>query len=158
MHNLIKLPTIIFMFLLVPAYANAADTDWHKLSDTYQVYLGVVPASKIKENPYLVDNDVKLHGGIKEQGNYSHHVMIAVFDKKTNARINDATVIVEVRKKTLIGGRAEEKPLQKMITSGTITYGNYFTLYPKEAYEIEIKIYRPNQNGSEELEFIFEPY
>jgi len=153
-----KLTIGILAFILVPVIANASNIDLHKTSDNYQVYLGVVPADMIKESPYLIDNDVKLHGGINNKDNNSYHVLVAIFDSKTNKRIEDVTVIAEVNKKSLLSGIEIEKPLQKMVTSGTITYGNFFTMNQKNTYKIKVIVYRPNQSTKETFEFTYEPY
>ena len=158
MIKLIKRIASIYALLLLSTIANASNVDLHKTSDDYQVYLGIVPAERIKQNPYLVDNDVKIHGGVQSKGKSSYHVMVAIFDFKTNKRIEDATVIAEVTKKSILSGSETEKPLQKMVTSGTVTYGNFFDMDKKNVYEIKVSVYRPNINGKETFEFVYEPY
>lgn len=153
----------VFKFCLVlflttfafPAIVQADEISRHEISDSYQVYLGVVAASLIKEKPFLIDSDVSLHSSLKKQGRDAYHVMVAIYDKSSNKRIRNATVIAEVEEKSLVGGTEEEKPLEKMVTSGTITYGNYFTLKKGKRYSINMKIYQGDRGGYEEVTFLY---
>jgi len=127
----------------------------HKDSSSYRVYLGVVPASMIKNDPKLVDGDKSLHGGIPRQTPEVYHVLVAIYNKNDNSRVKDATVIAEVSANKLLNRRKTVKPLEKMITSGQITYGNYFKLESKGKYEIEAIIYESDRDGYEKVEFAY---
>ena len=48
-----------------------------------------------------------------------------------------------------------EKPLEKMLTSGLITYGNYFSMPKQGEYEIAVRIYEPNKDQAEPVTFIY---
>lgn len=145
----------MFLTLLaVPLTAWAADASWHHESANYHVYLGVVPTSLIKTNPVLVDGDKTLH----KSGNASdssEHVLVSVFRKPNNERVANATVIARVGIKKLLGGTKVEKPLEKMLTSGVVTYGNYFSLPKKGDYEIAVRIYEPNKDQAESVTFAY---
>lgn len=156
---MINLAAVFTAFLLTTGPAIGAEgSDTHVVSKSYQVYLGVVPANRITKDPYLIDRDVSLHGGIKSLSANDYHVMVAIFDKKTNERIKDATVTAKVEKKGLMSGDEIVLPMEKMITSGTVTYGNFYRMSRDESYEIEVVIYRPRQSGYEEVEFTYKPY
>jgi len=134
---------------------SADDISLHTDSASYRVYLGIVPASMIKNDPKLVDGDKSLHGGAQRQLPGTYHIMLAIYDKRDNKRITDATVIAQVRPKKLLSREIVVRPLEKMASSSTITYGNYFALSDKGKYEIEAKIYESDKNGYEEVEFSY---
>lgn len=128
---------------------------WHAESESYRVYQGVVPASLIKSQPVLVDGDRSLHGGAELQAGAAQHVMVAVYRKSDNARVTGATLIAKVGPARLLGGAKQEKPLERMATTGGITYGNYFEMPEPGKYDIEVRIYETHRDGSEEIEFSY---
>jgi len=97
-------------------HAGAESNAFHQESKRYLVYLGVVPASLLKKEPERVDRDKQLHGGIAAQTPAAQHVMVTIFRKDGNVRVLDATVIATVRPGKLFTRKAEEKPLEKMLT------------------------------------------
>ena len=136
----------------------AADSNWSAESKSYRVYLGVVPASMIKKNIMLIDKDKSLHGGTNNVTSATQHIMVSIFSKKDNVRILNATAIAEIKNKKLLGGNKITKPLEKMNTSGAITYGNYFKLSKKGKYAIEVDIYQSDKSGHEEVEFLYKKH
>lgn len=146
--------SLLFAALLLSMSAHAEEPRaWHAESDNYRAYLGVVPASLIKRQPILVDGDRTLHGGADRQSGAAQHVMVAIYRKSDNARVVGATVIAKVKKAKLFGGDAQERPLERMATTGGITYGNYFDLPEAGSYAIEVRIYEADRNGSEQVTF-----
>ncbi|TDY02441.1 hypothetical protein [Thiohalophilus thiocyanatoxydans] len=161
MKNYFRINTltgILALFLVFSLNAMAENTDLHTTSETYQVYLGIVPGARITKEPYLVDRDKSLHGGIDSLGSNDYHVMVAIFDKENNSRIKDATVIAKIDKKGFMSGENITMPMEKMITSGTVSYGNFFNLKSDSTYNMTVEIYRPRSNGYEEVEFTFKPF
>ena len=144
---------ILGTFLGTPAPVLAAEESSHLESANYHVYLGMVPASLIKENPTLVDGDKTLHRD-DSMGDLSQHVLVAVFRKPNNERVLNATVIAQVGIKKLLGGAKAEKPLEKMLTSGVVSYGNYFSMPKPGEYEITVRIYEPNKDQAEVVKFV----
>lgn len=145
-----KLLLLALSFIAAPLPVMAADASWHHESASYHVYLGVVPASLIRSNPALVDEDKALHKG-NDAGDASQHVMVSIFRKPGNERVTNATVIARVGPRRLLGGGGVEKPLEKMRTSGVITYGNYFSMPKKAEYEIEVRVYEPHKEQPERI-------
>ncbi len=139
---------------LIATPAPAVEPGSHLESASYHIYLGVVPASQIKENPALVDGDKTLHKG-NNAGDTSQHVLVAVFYKPNNERVASATVITRVRLKKLLNQTNVEKPLEKMLTSGLITYGNYFQMPTQGDYEITVRIYDTNKDEAETVTFLY---
>ncbi len=150
-----------FAAVLQPLMAQSAPSaeasnPWHAESESYRAYLGVVPASLIRRKPVLVDGNKDLHGGADRQGGAGQHVMVALYRKTDNTRVTTATVIADVAPKKLLGGEKQEKPLERMATTGGITYGNYFEMPGTGPYEVELTIYEPHRSGSEELTFVYQ--
>lgn len=149
---------MLLTLLAAPLTSWAADASWHHESASYHVYLGVVPTSLIKTNPVLVDGDKTLHQGdhaSDSSDDSSDHVLVSVFRKANNERVVNATVIARVGIKKLLGGTKVEKPLEKMLTSGVVTYGNYFSIPKKGDYEIAVRIYEPNKDQAESVTFAY---
>lgn len=149
----ITVGTMLFVGALTAA--TASDVNWHAESKSYQAYLGVVPVFMLKKQPYLIDRDVHLHGGLEKQDPAAQHIMVSVFRKSDKQRVLDATLIATVKARKLLGGIEIVKPLEKMVSGGAVTYGNYFMLPEKGEYKIDVEIYEPNKNGSETVSFIF---
>lgn len=155
-YRSVTLAVLMLGAVSVSMSANAEESSaWRAQSETYRAYLGVVPASLIKREPVLVDGDRKLHGGAEQQSGASQHVLVALYRKSDNARVVGATVIAEVKPARLLGGKEQEKPLERMATTGGITYGNYFDMPEQGKYDIDVHIYETNRNGSEEVEFSY---
>jgi len=148
----------MFLTLLAaPLTAWAVDASWHQESASYHVYLGVVPTSLIKANPVLVDGDKTLHKD-NNANDSGEHVLVSVFRKPNNERVVNATVIARVGAKKLLGGTKVEKPLEKMLTSGVITYGNNFSMPQKREYEIAVRIKEPNKAQAESVKFAYKKF
>ena len=145
------------VILAAPLTAWAADASWHHESASYHVYLGVVPTSLIKANPVLVDGDKTLHKD-NNASDSGEHVLVSVFRKPNNERVVNATVIARVGAKKLLGGTKVEKPLEKMLTSGVITYGNNFSMPQKREYEIAVQINEPNKDQAESVKFAYKKF
>ena len=144
------------LMMLIASISHASDSNWHSDTKSYRVYLGVISASAIKNNPKLIDQEKSLHGGLHNATSSSQHIMVSIFTKNGNKRLLNATVIAKVKNKKIIGRKNIIKPLEKMLTSGTVTYGNYFEIPKKGKYVIDVDIYQSNKNGSEKASFIYE--
>ena len=80
-----------------------------------------------------------MHGGAPlARGQY--HVMVALFDAKTGARISDAQVDAVVAG---VGAKGWSVPLQTMSIANAITYGNYFYMTGEGPWRIDLQIRRP---------------
>ena len=145
---------MLLTLFAAPPTAWAAAASWHQESANYHVYLGVVPASLIKANPSLVDGDKTLHRD-DNASDSTEHVLVTVLRKPNSERVVNATVIARVGIKKLLRGTKVDKPLEKMLTSGLITYGNYFSVPKQGEYEIAVRIYEPNKDQAEAVTFIY---
>jgi hypothetical protein len=113
----------------------AADADQAQTAGGVTAYLGIVPAAIIKAHPG-VHVDPGAHGGAPA-GRHEYHVLVALFDAKTGARIADAKVTAQVSEVGLAG---PSRTLEPMKIAGTVTYGNYFQLPSKGSYRIGVEV------------------
>lgn len=115
--------------------ATAAEGGETKSAGGLTVYLGVVPA-EIVRGPGPVERP--MHGG-SPRGTHEHHLVVAVFDSTTNARIENATVVAKV---SGLGLSGPETTLEPMKIADTVTYGGYFNL-TSDLYTIRMTVRRP---------------
>lgn len=123
--------------LLVINPATAGQGGETKSVGGLTVYLGVVPAELVK-GPGPHSAEQPMHGGTP-RGVHEHHIVVAIFDSVTNARIEDATVTAKV---SGLGLSGPQKTLEPMKIADTITYGAYFNL-TADLYTIRVTVQRP---------------
>lgn len=146
-----RLSGLIAVFLaalLVVLPAAGQDSNRAKIADGLAVYLGVLPAAMIQGHP-AGHTEAEMHDEASS-GRDAYHVMVAVFDAKSGARIADADVRARVAGVGLVG---KEKALEPMTIADTITYGNYFAMPPGDLYRIRVVIRRPG--GPTPVEALF---
>ena len=134
----------VFLFLIFSTYfAIANDTERHQVVDGMSIYLGVLPTQLIKDHS-------DMHGGAADK-EHTYHILIAIFDSKSDQRIRNVKV-----KATAIplGMKGKTKNLEPM--HGNLrSYGNYFTLSKTTPYTINIEIIRPENKSKSVAKFIF---
>lgn len=120
------------------AFAWGADIAQHKIVNGIDVFYGVVPAE-------VVQGHVKQHGAESMHGKTrlargTHHLVVTLYDARTAARIDDATVAATV---TQPGLASATKNFDVMKINDAISYGNYFSMPPDDiAYRISLSIRR----------------
>lgn len=124
----------------------------YRTVDGYAIYLGVIPAAIAQGHP-PEHPERKMHGGAP-RGRDQHHVMVAVFDAASGARIDDAVVTAQVGEPGMTPVR---KRLEPMAIAGAMTYGNYFALSPPGPYRIELHMVRPGAVGPIVTTFTYVP-
>jgi hypothetical protein len=141
--------TIVAICALLPALApRAADGDPYKTAGGLAVYLGVLPAAMVRG--HQTHPEERMHGGIPS-GPHAYHVVAAVFNAATGARVEDAKVEARVTPRGLGG---ETQALEPMQIAGTVTYGNYFTMGGSDPYRVELRI-TPSGGSPVEVEFTY---
>lgn len=132
---------ISFLLLSVTAApANADEAQDSRTVDNIVIYLGVLPAEMIRGHP-LQHPESSMHGG-RPAGESEYHVVVALFDAKTGARVANAQVSARVSE---IGFAGEEKELAPMEIAGTQTYGNYFPMQGNGPFRISLTIRVPGE-------------
>lgn len=117
--------------------AMAAEAGETKSAGGLTVSLGVVPAEIVK-GPGPHSAEPPMHGG-SPMGRHEHHIVVAVYDSASNARITDATVTAKV---SGLGLSGPQKTLEPMKVADTITYGAFFNL-TADLYTIKVTVQRP---------------
>ena len=122
----------------------ATHSERHQTVDGMSIYFGALPAQIIQDHE-------DMHGGNDNIGEYTYHILIAIFDSKTGKRILYAKV-----KATAIplGMKGETKKLEPM-HANLKSYGNYFTLHDTTPYTIRVEIQRPDSGKKSIAEFTF---
>ncbi len=131
--------------------AAAAENGLSKTAGGLTVYLGVVPAEIVK-GPLNHSAARPMHGGIPK-GAHEYHVVAAIFDASTGARVANATVTAQVSGLGLVG---PQKPLGQMEIANTITYGAFFDLPGRDLYTIKLTIKRSGEPQPVSLEFKYD--
>jgi len=131
--------------------ALAADAGSYKIKDGIAVYLGVLPAAMVRGHP-KGHTEQAMHEGVA-RGRDAYHVMAAIFDAVSGARIENAKVEARV---SPVGLADVARTLEPMQIAGTVTYGNYFTIQSNEPYRILISIARGGETKPITLEFSHE--
>lgn len=122
-----------------------------KKADGIAVYLGVVPSPVVRAHA-KTHLERTMHGGIP-RGSNVFHVMAAVFDEASGARIENVTVTARVIPLGLAGTTRDMEP---MAIGDTVTYGNYFTFPGRGYYRIEVCVMPPDGTAPITLEFAYE--
>lgn len=117
------------------------------IADGIAVYLGIMPAEVLRAHPerYPRHEETKIPAGKNV-----YHVMLAIFDDATGARITDADVVATVAPLGLSGAR---KRLDATTVAGAVTYCNYFPMSAGENYVIRARIRRPGMAEEVAVEF-----
>lgn len=118
--------------------ANAAETDQSKTAGGATVYLGVVPAEIVKGLTAGSRSEQPMHGGAPK-GPHGYHLVAAVFDAASGARVSEAIVTAQVSGLGLSGSKMKLEPMQ---ISGTTTYGGFVDLPGPDLYTVKLAVER----------------
>lgn len=135
-------------------------TAFGQSDENYQVvgevaaYLGVMPAAIVGQHP-AAHPELEMHGG-PPTGAHAHHIVIALFDKPSGARIEDAQVTASVYGLGHVGGT--RLTLEPMPIEGVITYGGFVTFPDTDEYTIDLEVRRPGQTAVTKIRFTYEHY
>ena len=121
--------------LLSPSVALAAESAQPIRSGGLEIFYGVIPAEILLGHPGSHE-ERQMHGGTP-RGRGQHHLIVSVFDGKTQKRVENAIVTARVGE---IGLSVQEKKLEPMQFGGMATYGNYFRMAAPGPYRIELEI------------------
>ena len=114
-------------------------------------YLGVMPAEIVKGHPSSHPEGA-MHDGAPK-GAHEYHVVIAIFDAVSGARVSDATVTAKI---SGLGLSGPEKPLEPMVIADTITYGGFFELPGADLYTVRATIKRSGSQAPVVLDFKYD--
>jgi hypothetical protein len=108
-----------------------------------KIYLGAVPAAVVRAHS-SGHAEAQMHGGVPARGQHAIHLVVAVFDDATGARITKANVSADIIED---GGKRWSITLKPMTIAGALTYGGYGAFADAEDYRINVRVtrVRPSQ-------------
>jgi len=121
--------------------------------DGMTIELGVLPAELVQGHATAPGNPNALHGGIQPYSR-SHHIVVALFDAKTGARITDARIRAGVGNRSY--NHEPDKALEPMEINGAMTYGNFFSMPGEGLWRIHLEILRAGTPRPVEADFAYE--
>ena len=136
-RKVIALAGILGM-LFAPTAGTAGVVDGVQTAGGLTIYLGVVPAAMVWGHP-SGHPEAKMHGGAPASS-HSMHIVAAIFNKTSGARISKANVTAHIVEP---GGIQRSVRLQPMTVAGALTFGGYTTFARRIDYRIGIKVERP---------------
>jgi hypothetical protein len=142
---------VILLSVMLTAGTAQAD-DGYRAAGGLAVYLGLVPASVVRGHP-VGHTEGTMHGGA-DPGSHQQHLVVAVFDALTGARIENAQVAASIEGLGHVGRQRVE--LEPMAISGTITYGGFVNFPGNDQYRIQIDITVPGRSEPVTVEFASE--
>ena len=118
------------------AKAAATPPGVHKVVGGLDIYLGFVPAAKLRSYP---EGSVerKMHGGVPA-GRDQYHANVSVLDRTSKAPVTNARVELQIEQPG--GLSSETKPLEAVVINNAASYGNYVSLRPKTNYVVTVRV------------------
>ena len=142
----------LWMSVMPSSHAATATEDGQsKTAGGLVLYLGVVPAEIVK-GPSAHSAERRMHGRVP-RGPHEYHVVVAIFDTATDARISDASVTAQVSGLGLAGTK---KKLDPMEIANTITYGAFFDLPGLDLYTVSLTVERPGGDRPITVDFKYD--
>jgi len=136
--------TVCSLFLLL-GQAVADDSQRHQQVGGMDIYLGVLPAQITQaQHP-------NMHGAT-DGDEHRYHLLVALFDSKSDERITDARVKATVAQ---LGMEGKTKALALM-GGELLSYGNYFAMHKPDYYRIGVEIQRAGSGGKSVAKFVFQ--
>ncbi len=144
------LSLILLLMLVSSVLPVSADETGYRVVGNVRVYLGVIPTAMVQGKHPAAHGENLMHGG-GPSGPDQYHVLIALFNAKTDERISNAKVRARV---SVVGLSGEEKALESMQLAGTTTYGNFFTMKGTGLFLIRVTIRVPG--APREIDLVFQ--
>ena len=141
---------LLGLFAAIPASADEDEN--YKVVQSLGVYLGVLPAGLVRGHP-VGHPEATMHGGVP-LGAHDYHIIVAIFDAATGARIENAKVVATVSGLGHVGGRTLH--LEPMTIAGTVTYGEFVTLPGDDIYDIAVDISVPDGTSPVRADFAYQ--
>lgn len=149
--RLLAVAVLAGVFAVPGGSASASVEESYRMRDGVAAYLGVLPAQAVRGHP-PGHAERQMHGG-PPSGPHDYHLIVALFDAATGARIGDAQVTAAVSGLGHVG--KTRLRLDPMTIADSVTYGGYVTLPGRDRYGIEIEVVRAGQASPVRLEFVY---
>jgi hypothetical protein len=136
---------------------QGADAGQYRTVDGVAVYLGLMPAAIVRGHP-SGHPERTMHGGPPAHAGppaatHDYHLVAALFDAATGARISDALVSARIAGLGLGGNWTRLEPMQ---IADTITYGAFVTLPGADRYTIRLEIQRSGSARPVQVDFMYD--
>ena len=154
--NTVRQPHLIAIVigLLIAGCSSSSDLPRNTQTvDGMTIDLGVLPAELVKGHTTAPGDPNALHGGTPPNSG-SHHIVVALFDAKTGARITDARIRAGVGDSSY--NHAPDTALEPMEVNGAMTYGNFFLMQGAGVWRIHLEIQRPGVPAPVRADFGYE--
>ncbi|UCM18379.1 iron transporter [Ensifer adhaerens] len=150
---MLTLLAITFMTAFATSHASAAsEGENYRVVDDLAVYLGILPAAMVRGHP-KGHPETSMHDGAPG-GAHEYHIVVALFEARNGARIENAAVTATVSGLGHVGTKTIE--LQPMAIAETITYGNFVTLLGTDRYDIQLQISVPGREHPVQIGFEYQ--
>lgn len=116
--------------------------------DGMELFFGIIPAEILRGHPSSHEEQ-SMHGGVPSNKGV-RHLIISVFDAKTQTRITDAAITGSI---TEAGMATQNQKLEAMSFGGAVSYGNYFAMPNQGPYEIVVNVRRPGDSKTSTARF-----
>lgn len=129
------------------APANAGVADGAKTVDDLTIYLGVVPAAIVRG--HQAELNAAVRGGLPRSSAHNLHIVAAVFNKTSGARLENVQVRARIHAGARVHGtkpRTWTVPLRPMRVNGALTFGAFTNLGSWQDATISIDVIRPGRS------------
>lgn len=128
---------IMLAMLAVPA-SHAGVTNGVQTVNGLTVHLKIAPAAVVRGHAHELP-EVRMRGGVPGGRIHNVHMVVALVNALTGARITDATVVAHIIEP---GGRQWSVPLEPITVDGAVSYGGYATFVKASDYWIGVQVQR----------------
>lgn len=143
------LPVLATLAVASVGPATAGDRDGDRTVGDLRVVLGVMPAALLMDHPEQHE-EATMHGGLPAGSSY-YHVLVALFDRRTGARITVANVHASVGE---VGFNPSLRDLKPMNAGGVVTFGNFFSMSDTGPYQITVTVRVPQSTAPVDVKFV----
>jgi hypothetical protein len=140
--KIVAAPALVAFLAFVSAGSGGAEAGngLYQKAAGIEAYVGLVPAEITKGHDATAGQD-SMHRGVPE-GGYQYHLVAALFDANTGARITDASVAARVSSSSQSGAKTD---LEIMTIAETTSYGGYVVVAGSGPYSITLSVKRSGQ-------------
>lgn len=153
-HSVAFAPWRVAASALVAGLALAASAtdgraaDYVKTVGGFALYVVGIPAQIVRGHP-RAHPEGAMHGGAAK-GRDACHLVVAVFDAASGARVDDAQVSAGMEEPGL---EPVAKRLEPLLIAGATSYGNDFAMPDAGPYRIDLRIARPGPGNAVDVTF-----
>lgn len=137
--------------VLASTPSSAGVVDGVKTVDDLKIYLGVLPAALVRG--HKAELAAAVHAGLPPRSLHNMHLLVAVFDKNTGARLRGIRVVARIH------GTNQNRwnvRLAPMTVNGALTFGGYTNLGAEENVMISVDVARPNRKHVTTAQFQYD--